>query len=72
MHWEFPGTQMPCPNHTCGDPEITMAQSSLIGTLLDSAEKTNVGTIMPEFVYSDLPPTTGRLKNGTLVFLKKA
>jgi hypothetical protein len=56
MHWEFPGTQMPCPNHTCGDPEITMAQSSLIGTLLDSAEKTNVGTIMPEFVYSDLPP----------------
>lgn len=56
MYWEFPGTSMPCPNQSCGDPDITMAQSSLIGTLLDNAEKTGVGTIMPEFVYSDLPP----------------
>lgn len=58
IYWEFPSTKMPCPNQTCGDPEYRNSQSSLIGTLLDSAEKTSVGTLMPEFEFRELPPRT--------------
>ena len=56
VYWEYPATKMPCPNQSCTDPEYRNSQTSLIGTLLDSAEKTTVGTLMPEFEYRDLAP----------------
>lgn len=58
VYWEFPATKMPCPNQSCADPEYRNSQTSLIGTLLSSAEKTTVGTLMPEFEYRDLAPRT--------------
>ena len=56
VYWEYPSTKMPCPNQSCRDPEYRNSQTSLIGTLLDSAEKTSVGTLMPEFEFRELPP----------------
>ena len=56
VYWEYPGTKMPCPNQSCRDPEYRNSQTSLIGTLLDSAERTSVGTLMPEFEFRELPP----------------
>lgn len=56
VYWEFPMTKMPCPNQSCKDPDYKNAQSSLIGTFLDSAEKTNVGTLMPEFEFREVDP----------------
>jgi hypothetical protein len=56
VYWEFPATKMPCPNQSCSDPEYRNSQTSLIGTLLDSAENTSVGTLMPEFEYRELAP----------------
>lgn len=56
VYWEYPSTKMPCPNQSCRDPEYRNSQTSLIGTLLDSAERTSVGTLMPEFEFRELPP----------------
>lgn len=56
VYWEYPNERMPCPNQNCGDPTENFAQSSLIGTLLHKAEKTNVGTLMPSFEFKNLPP----------------
>ena len=60
VYWEYPATKMPCPNQSCVDPEYRNSQTALIGTLLDSAENTTVGTLMPEFEYRDLPPRESR------------
>ena len=60
VYWEYPATKMPCPNQSCVDPEYRNSQRVLIGTVLDNAENTTGGTLMPEFEYRDLPPRESR------------
>lgn len=41
---------------TCDAPAPLIDQTALIGTLLDDAAATEVGSIMPRFEYRELPP----------------
>jgi hypothetical protein len=53
MQWEVPQRQPPLCHGSCGDVQPLMTQTSLIGTLLNDASDTKIGSIMPSFIYKE-------------------